>query len=300
MLDTVKFLKECLNNHSRLVDIVLGRPEPLVQQGTDLMQAMLSEMFGLPVPTMQEPAEECMQQSMGDPMEEVESELESESEIEYLWESSQPEDLMDIEAVESCGAESDYYDGDSTDEQFNEYDDNMSEYSNYSATFENKSERVLRKEKRDRAKKARKELWSRFGLTVEKDKEDQNDAQEEEHKKFKRQKRSHNTVHEDLPESRLTADNKPQGLRQTTLNFNKVNKSRRLFSRKELNQKGVLKEQEKEKEEEADEKAVVASPGSVHRNSKRYVRVPPGYRYQQPKSISAGPRLLTHRRTGQS
>jgi hypothetical protein len=269
MLDTVKFLKECLNNHSRLVDIVLGRPEPLVQQGTDLMQAMLSEMFGLPVPTMQEPAEECMQQSMGDPMEEVESELESESEIEYLWESSQPEDLMDIEAVESCGAESDYYDGD-------------------------------RKEKRDRAKKARKELWSRFGLTVEKDKEDQNDAQEEEHKKFKRQKRSHNTVHEDLPESRLTADNKPQGLRQTTLNFNKVNKSRRLFSRKELNQKGVLKEQEKEKEEEADEKAVVASPGSVHRNSKRYVRVPPGYRYQQPKSISAGPRLLTHRRTGQS
>jgi hypothetical protein len=297
VLDTVKFVKECLDNHSRLVDIVLGRPEPLVQEGTDIMQAMLSEMFGLPVPTMQGPAEEHIQQTMGEPMEEVEPELEpeSESEIEYLWERSQPQDLMDIEAEESSGTESDDYDGDSTGEELNEYDDDMSEFSNYSATFANKSERALRKEKRDRAKKARKELWNRFGLTVEDTEEDQDDIYEEERQRIKRQKKSHNTGDEELPESRLTAADKRQGLRQTTLNFNKVNKSRRLFSRKELNEKSILEEQEKE----AEEKVEVASPSSSRRDSKRYIRVSPGYRYQQPKPISADSRLLAHRRTGQ-
>jgi hypothetical protein len=280
VLDTVKFVKECLNNHSRLVDIVLGRSEPLVQQGTDIMQAMLSEMFGLPVPTMQEPAEKYMQQSMGEPMEEVEfePESESESEIEYLWERSQPQDLMDIEAEESSGTESDDYDGDSTGEELNEYDDSMSEYSNYSATFVNKSEKALRKEKRDRTRKARKELWSRFGLTVEDtEEEDQEDAPEEDRGPIKRQKLNSIASEDKSSESRLTTGSKPHVLRQATLNFDKVSKSRRLFSRKDLNQKGVFDEQEKEKEE-ADEKAVVASSGSIHRNSKRNVGVPPGYR----------------------
>jgi hypothetical protein len=295
MLDTVKFIKECLHNHSRLVEIILRRPEPLVQKGTDIMQAILSEMFGLPVPALQEPAEEYMQTNMEEPMEEVEPEpeLDSESEIEYLWERSQPEDLMDVEAVESSGAESDYYDGDSTGEQFNEYDDNMSEYSNYSAIFENKSERVLRKEKRDRAKAARKELWNRFGLTIEEDEEDQNDAQKEEYRKIKRQKRNHDTMDEESSESRLTAEDKPQGLRQTTLSFNKVRKSRRLFSCKELNKKGVL-----DREEEVEEEVEFISSGPMHGTSKRHIRVPSGYRYQQPKPISPGGRLLARRMTG--
>jgi hypothetical protein len=298
VLDTVKFVKECLDNHSRLVDIVLGRPEPLVQEGTDIMQAMLSEMFGLPVPTMQEPAEEYMQQTMGGALEEVELEQESESEIEYLWGSSQPQDLMDIEAEESSGTESDDYNDDSTGEELNEYDDSMSEYSNYSATFVNKSEKALRKEKRDRTRKARKELWSRFGLTVEDTEgEDQEDAPEEDRGPMKRQKLNSIASEDKSSESRLTTGSKPHVLRQVTLNFDKFSKSRRLFSRTGLNQKGVFDEQEKEKEE-ADEKAVVASSGSIHRNSKRNVGVPPGYRYQQPKPISPGGRLLARRRTG--
>lgn len=84
MLNTVKFIKECLDNHSRLVDIILGRSEPLVQEGTDIMQAILSEMFGLPVPTMQESTEDYMQRTRKEPTEEVEPEPESEPEIEYL------------------------------------------------------------------------------------------------------------------------------------------------------------------------------------------------------------------------
>lgn len=285
--------KECLDNHSRLVDIILGRSEPLAQEGTDIIQAMLSEMFGLPVPTMPEPAEEYMQQTMEGSMDEIEPELESESEIEYLWERSQPQDLMEIEAEESSGTESDDYDGDSTDEQFNEYDDNISEYSNYSATFANKSKRALRKEKRDRARRYRKELWNRFGLTVEDTEEDQDDMQEEEHRRIKRQKKTPNSLVEKPSESRTTADDKPQGLRQTTLNFNKVSKSRKLFSRGELKEKRVL-----DCEEEVEEEVEFVSSGPMHRNSKRHIKVPSGYRYQQTKPVSPGGRLVTRRWPG--
>jgi hypothetical protein len=88
MIDTVRFLKECLDNHSRLVDIVLGRPEPLVKQGTELMQAMLSEMFGLPGPAleinMEEFEDERRKEAEEESEQEVETEPESESEAEFV------------------------------------------------------------------------------------------------------------------------------------------------------------------------------------------------------------------------
>jgi hypothetical protein len=104
MLDSVKFLKECLDNHSGIVDIVLGRPEPLVKQGTELMQGLLSEVFGLPGPaleaTLEEAEEERMEEVEEEVNEEVEEELElaSESEAEFLWESVHPREFIDIEA----------------------------------------------------------------------------------------------------------------------------------------------------------------------------------------------------------
>lgn len=91
MVDTVKFLKECLNNHCRLVDLVLGRPEPLVQQGTDLIQAMLSEMFGLPT-------DEIIAENLEPELAPIlEMEAEEESEVEVLWEKTETEDIMDID-----------------------------------------------------------------------------------------------------------------------------------------------------------------------------------------------------------
>lgn len=92
MLDSVKFLKECLYSHATLVDIVLGRPEPLVKQGTELMQALLSEMFGLPGPDVQEytqdPLPEVMEVSESSIEDEnrleIELASESESEVKYL------------------------------------------------------------------------------------------------------------------------------------------------------------------------------------------------------------------------
>ena len=79
--------------------------------------------------------------------------------------------------------------------------------------------------------------------------EDQEDAPEEDRGPIKRQKLNSMASEEKTFESRLTAGGKPHVLRQATLNFDKVSKSRRLFSRKELNQKGVLDREEEVEED---------------------------------------------------
>lgn len=168
---------------------------------------------------------------------------------------------MDIEAEEASGTESGDHDSDDIGEELNEYDEDMSECSNYSTTI--KSAKVLRKEKRDRAKKARKELWNRFGLTLEGAEEDQDDMHEEERRRIKRQKRDNNTLDDNPSESRLPVEDQPQVLKQTTLNSSKVSKSRKLFSRRELIQKGVL-----DRGEEVEEVQFISS-GPMHRDSKK-------------------------------
>jgi hypothetical protein len=266
MIDTVKFLKECLDNHSRLVDIVLGRPEPLVKQGTELMQALLSEMFGLPGPDVETSVEE--------PEQESEQELESESEAEFLCERLHPQEFIDMEAELASEQES-TSDLESELTEFtelseeeavprfpklpawvytgtvhDEYDDNdgtrqQCESSSVTATKSRRTSRqeyrerrlqqekheITKQNKRERAREEKKALYTRFGLTVEEAQEDQNDTHEEERRSIKRQKRDVNTLE---VSSESQPQQKPSVLKQTTLTFSKVGKSRRLFSRKEL------------------------------------------------------------------
>lgn len=270
MFDSIKFLKECLANHSRLVDIVLGRPEPLVKQGMKLMQNLLDEMFGLAEGDVQD----FMQISEADVQEEVENNLElqlaseSDSEAEFLWEQTHAQDLMDDEASEASESESDGDESDNTSEGSDEYcDDSNSDCFDYSATISNEYKRILRKtkEKRKKAKTDRNALWRRFGLRVEDAGEDQTDISGEERRRTKRQKRSHDAMEEERVEDKLIFHRHPPDLRQTTLNFDKVTKNRgplmrrelkerqvtknrRLFSRRELVQQGILEDDEQEEE----------------------------------------------------
>ncbi|THX82012.1 hypothetical protein D6D05_03993 [Aureobasidium pullulans] len=80
MADTVQFVKECMDKHCQLIDTILGYADPLVQQGTDLMQSVLSEEFDLSV--MSEPESESEAESACD----AESEEDSESESEEAYE----------------------------------------------------------------------------------------------------------------------------------------------------------------------------------------------------------------------
>jgi hypothetical protein len=310
MIDTVKFLKECLDNHSRLVDIVLGRPEPLVKQGTELMQALLSEMFGLPGPDVETSVEEPEQESEQEPEEELESEAESESEAEFLCERLHPQEFIDMEAELASEQES-TSDLESELTEFtelseeeavprfpklpawvytgtvhDEYDDNdrtrqQCESSSVTATKSRRTSRqeyrerrlqqekheITKQNKRERAREEKKALYTRFGLTVEEAQEDQNDTHEKERRSIKRQKRDVNTLE---VSSESQPQQKPSVLKQTTLTFSKVGKSRRLFSRKELSQNHTP---ENEKEE-----AEVVSPGSARRNPKRSSFIRPDYR----------------------
>ncbi|CAD0084961.1 unnamed protein product [Aureobasidium vineae] len=238
MVDTVKFLKKCLDNHCRLVNIVLGKPEPLVQQGTDLVQAMLSEMFGLPLPAIQEAA--------GEPQIEGEKQLESESEVEVIWEKFESQDLMDIEANECSGTESDEYIDDTSSEETESILDTSTDY-----------KKTLRREKRERA---RDELYNKSGLSiVHDDAEDLDSSEGEERARTKRQKRIFDRPSEP-PNGKLPIRREIPVMRQTTLSFDKVRKSRRLFSRKELSQNVTTGDQEE---------AEVTSPGPVRRNPRR-------------------------------
>ena len=311
MLDTVMFLKQCLDGHADLVDIVMGRPQPLVKQGMELMQGLLDEMFGLPPgPTDQEHVKESTGDSLPEAMEVSESEVEvenrleveleqqseSNSEVEYRWEQTQAEDLMDIEAEECSGTESDEsdeFDDDSIIEEYGDYtdddyvDDNRSEYANYSTTIlsDHKKASRKRKENCEKARKDRDALWTRFGSRVEEAEEPEEDH--EERSRIKRQKRSPKEPKEKPEESKLTASHQPPAPRQTTLNFNKVTKNRRLFSRKELKQQGML-----ETEEQDEEESTVGIPSSIRKDSKRYPKL---RAEQKAKDISAGSRLTRRR-----
>lgn len=279
MLDTVKFVKQCLNDHANLVDIVMGRPQPLVRQGMELMQNMLNEVFGLPPgPDDQDPVQEFLPEAMqvseseaeDDNRPDLELASESESEVKCLWETTDSQDLMDIEASEASASESDLFDDDSISEGLDDYADNTSDCSNYSTTAEQESERKL-KRKREKARESRDALWRRFGLRVEDTGEYQDDSREEERSRIKHRKKNHNTQQESLI-TRSTAQDKPSAFRQSTLNFDKVTKNRRLFSRKELEEQGTFRGQE---EEGHHQKVEVAYPGSLQRNSKRHFRVSP-------------------------
>jgi hypothetical protein len=273
----------------------------LVQQGTELMQGLLSEMFGLDGPDVQESVEELEEEQ--EQMSELQLESYSTPELETDPESeSEPEvglhDYMDIEAHEHPETDSDAYDD--NDGSSDQSDDSMATTYKRKRTqrqkrhkrvlVQEKHEKTLR-EKRERAREEKKALYTRFGLTVQESKdtqeteEDQGNTHEEERREAKRQKRNHD---------------QPTVLRQTTLNFDKVRKNRRLFSRKELSQSGILEakeEAEQKQEPEGAEGPDVASPGSFRRNSKKSFRIPPGHRYQKPREISSRVAHL-RRRTG--
>lgn len=81
-VNTVKFVKECLENHCNLVNIVLGQPDPLVQQGTDLMQLILSELSSVhddPEEGTDDGQDSAMSESEEDQMSELEQDQASES-----------------------------------------------------------------------------------------------------------------------------------------------------------------------------------------------------------------------------
>lgn len=242
MVDTVKFLKECLNNHCRLVDLVLGRPEPLVQQGTDLIQAMLSEMFGLPTDEIIAEELELESESF------LEEEAEEESEIEELWDKTEVEDVMDV-----CQDNEPELKFDTID------NDPVRKPDMLVLGTKKKSRKLLQKEKHEKAKTA---LYERFGLSiVSEPSTDQEETVEERVKNVKRQRliAQTDTLCESA-EGNLAPIKKRPTLRQTTLSFNKVRKSRRLFSRKELSEKNTVKDVE-----EAEE----TSPDSVRRYPRR-------------------------------
>jgi hypothetical protein len=299
ILDTVKFLKECLGNHSRLVDIVLGRPEPLVKQGTELMQGLLSEVFGLDGPVLETTVEEVEDGVEEEVEEESEPEQESTPELESEGESESDSevgfhDYMDIEVHEHPETESDAYDD--NDGSSDHSDDSMvTTYKRKRTPRQKKQERVLVKEKhektlREKREKAREEskaLYTRFGLTVERAEGHGTDTREDEHGN-KRQKRN---------------NDQPTALRQTTLNFDKVRKNRRLFSRKELSQSGMVEEKEEADHEQKPERAEepdVVTRASYRRNPKRKARVPPGYWYELSKEIPSFESRFPRHRTGNS
>lgn len=233
MVDTVKFLKECLNNHCRLVNLVLGKPEPLVQQGTDLIQAMLSEMFGLPI----------HENTAEDSEPELEPILEeAESGIEVLGNKTETEDIMDID-------------------QDNESEPKFDTTHNEPVRSPGKLVLETRLLQRKKHKKAKANLYQRFGLSViSEPSTNQEKALEQRHNNFKRQKMMTEKLCES-PERGPTPTKKLPVLRQTTLSFNKVRKSRRLFSRRELSQMVTTKHEEEEAE--------IASPSPVRRNPRR-------------------------------
>lgn len=74
MADTVEFVKECMDKHCQLIDTVLGYADPLVQQGTDLMQSVLSEEFDLSVMSEPESGSEAESASDAEPEEDPGSE----------------------------------------------------------------------------------------------------------------------------------------------------------------------------------------------------------------------------------
>ncbi|THX37192.1 hypothetical protein D6D10_06061 [Aureobasidium pullulans] len=81
-VNTVKFVKGCLENHCNLVNIVLGQPDPLVQQGTDLMQLILSELSGVhddPKEGTDDGQDSAMSESEENQMSELEQDQASES-----------------------------------------------------------------------------------------------------------------------------------------------------------------------------------------------------------------------------
>ncbi|KAG9850377.1 hypothetical protein KCU98_g4379, partial [Aureobasidium melanogenum] len=262
MVDTVKFLKECLNNHCRLVNMVLERPGPLVQQGTDLIQAMLSEMFGLPT-------DESIAQDLEPELEPIlEEEAEEESGAEIIWEKTETEDVINV-------------DQDSESEpKFDMTDNNAVRKPDMLLSgTKSKSRRLLQREKHEKAKAI---LYQRFGLSIiSEPSTDQKKAVEQRRNNFKRQK----TMIEKLcesPERSSSPIKKLPVLRQTTLSFNKVRKNRRLFSRRELSQMVTTKHQEEEEEEEEgeeeEEETEIASPGSVRRNPRRATNKHADYR----------------------
>ncbi|KAG9602338.1 hypothetical protein KCU77_g2427, partial [Aureobasidium melanogenum] len=237
MIDTVKFLEECLNNHCRLVKMVLGRPEPLVQQDTDLIQAMLSEMFGLPI-------DENIAEDSEPELEPILEE--AESEIEVLWEKSETEDIMDI---------------DQDDEFESRFDTTHNEPVRSPGKLvlgtKPKSRRLPQQKKYEKAEAI---LYQRFGLSViSEPSTNQHEAVEQRRKNIKRQKMMAKKLCKS-PERSPSPIKKLPVLRQTTLSFNKVRKSRRLFSRKELSQMVTTKHQEE---------AEITSPGPVRRNPRR-------------------------------
>ncbi|KAH0370045.1 hypothetical protein KCU65_g2755, partial [Aureobasidium melanogenum] len=236
MVDTVKFLKECLDNHCRLVNFILGRPEPLVEQGTDLIQAMLSEMFGLPV-------DESISEDLEPKLESfLEEEAEEESEVEVLWEKTETEDIMDVDQDDASEPELDIVQNDPA---------------KLALCTQRKSRRLQQREKHEKARTA---LYERFGLSIiSEPSTNQDEAIKEERNDYKRQNILTSLLRES-PERDLAPKKRP-ALRQTTLSFNKVRKSRRLFSRKKLSQKDTVAD-----ERDAEEKT---PPGSVRRYPRR-------------------------------
>ncbi|KAG9659601.1 hypothetical protein KCU95_g1386, partial [Aureobasidium melanogenum] len=252
MVDTVKFLKECLNNHCRLVNMVLERPEPLVQQGTDLIQAILSEMFGLPT-------DESIAEDLEPEFEPtLEEEAEVDSEIEVVWKKTETEEIMDIDQDNQSEPMIDII-----------HTEPVRSPGKLVLGTKSKSRRLLQREKHEKAKAI---LYQRFGLSIiSEPSTDQEKAVEQRRNNFKRQK----TMIEKLcesPERSSSPIKKLPVLRQTTLSFNKVRKNRRLFSRRELSQMVTTKHQE---EEEGTE---IASPGSVRRNPRRATNKRADYR----------------------
>jgi hypothetical protein len=158
---------------------------------------------------------------------------------------SQLHDMMDIEAVEYPETESDAY----------EDDDESSEQSDDSMATLRKTKRTLRREKCKKANKAKEALYIKFDLTVEEVKqaegaeEGQDETYEGESKRIKRQKTNYD---------------EPRVLRQATLNFDKVRKNRRLFSRKELQEAGQGQEETEEPE--------IVSPSLIPRASGKIFR----------------------------
>ncbi|KAG9519506.1 hypothetical protein KCU93_g8064, partial [Aureobasidium melanogenum] len=234
MVDTVKFLKECLHNHCRLVSMVLGRPEPLVQQGTDLIQAMLSGMFGLPT-------DESITEDLEPELESIlEEEAEVESEVEVLWEKTETENIMDIDQDEESEPKLD-----------TAYNEPVRSPGKLVLGTESKRKRLLQRKKHEKAKAI---LYQRFGWSViSEPSTNQEKAVEQRHNNFKRKRMMTEKLCESSERSPTPIKKLPV-LRQTTLSFNEVRKSRRLFSRRELSQMVTTKHEEE---------AEIAFPSSV-------------------------------------
>ncbi|KAG9734777.1 hypothetical protein KCU73_g10678, partial [Aureobasidium melanogenum] len=249
MIDTVKFLKECLHNHCRLVSMVLGRPEPLVQQGTDLIQAMLSEMFDLPV-------DESIAEDLEPELEAMlKEEADVESEVEVLWEKTETEDIMDIDQ-----------DDESEPRLDTTYNKPVRSPGKLVLGTESRRKRLLQQEKHEKAKAI---LYQRFGLSViSEPSTNQEEAVEQRRKNFKCQKMMTEKLCES-PERSPSPIKELPVLRQTTLSFNEVRKSRRLFSRRELSQMVTTKHEEE---------AEIAFPSSVRRNPRRATKRHADYR----------------------